>query len=155
MLHTPSLCFRVRIHIRKTRFFKNNSDFLFSNILTILDDFGRLRVIYHFQSRRLVMTQGGVYSGKIQVWNRQNSVASTENSCLFPSLDQTAYHVMLLLLRDGDDRQACSPLIQLFFGFASDIGQTNIYRDIRDGNWLSISLLSPSVETKNRQVLRL
>ena len=28
-------------------------------------------------------------------------------------------------------RQACSPLIQLFFGFASDIGQTNIYRDIR------------------------
>ena len=34
-------------------------------------------------------------------------------------------------------RQACSPLIQLFFGFASDIDQTNINRDIRDGNWLS------------------
>ena len=34
-------------------------------------------------------------------------------------------------------RQACSPLIQLFFGFASVIDQTNIYRDIRDGNWLS------------------
>ena len=34
-------------------------------------------------------------------------------------------------------RQACSPLIQLFFGFASDIHQTNINRDIRDGNWLS------------------
>ena len=34
-------------------------------------------------------------------------------------------------------RQACSPLIQLFFGFASDIDQANINRDIRDGNWLS------------------
>ena len=34
-------------------------------------------------------------------------------------------------------RQACSPLIQWFFGFASDIDQTNINRDIRDGNWLS------------------
>ena len=34
-------------------------------------------------------------------------------------------------------RQACSPLIQLFFGFASDIDQTNKNRDIRDGNWLS------------------
>ena len=36
-------------------------------------------------------------------------------------------------------RQACSPLIQLFFGFASewDIDQTNTNRDIRDGNWLS------------------
>ena len=35
-------------------------------------------------------------------------------------------------------RQACSPLIQLFFGFASDIDQIkNINRDIRDGNWLS------------------
>ena len=34
-------------------------------------------------------------------------------------------------------RQACSPLIQLSFGFASDIDQTNINRDIRDGNWLS------------------
>ena len=34
-------------------------------------------------------------------------------------------------------RQACSPLIQLFFGFASDINQTNINRHIRDGNWLS------------------
>ena len=34
-------------------------------------------------------------------------------------------------------RQACSPLIQLFFGFASDIDQTNINRDIRDGNWQS------------------
>ena len=33
--------------------------------------------------------------------------------------------------------QACSPLIQLFFGFVSDIDQTNISRDIRDGNWLS------------------
>ena len=37
-------------------------------------------------------------------------------------------------------RQACSPLIQLFFGFASDIDQTNINRDIRDGNWLSIQM---------------
>ena len=37
----------------------------------------------------------------------------------------------------GYIRQACSPLIQLFFGFASDIDQTNINRDIRDGNWLS------------------
>ena len=36
-------------------------------------------------------------------------------------------------------RQACSPLIQLFFGFASNIDQTNINRDIRDGNWLSTS----------------
>ena len=38
-----------------------------------------------------------------------------------------------------DSRQACSPLIQLFFGLASewDIDQTNINRDIRDGNWLS------------------
>ena len=27
-------------------------------------------------------------------------------------------------------RQACSPLIQLFFGFASDIDQTNINRDM-------------------------
>ena len=34
-------------------------------------------------------------------------------------------------------RQACSPLMQLFFGVASDINPTNIYRDIRDGNWLS------------------
>ena len=35
-------------------------------------------------------------------------------------------------------RQACSPLIQLFFGFASDIDQTNINLDNnRDGNWLS------------------
>ena len=34
-------------------------------------------------------------------------------------------------------RQACSPLIQLFYGLASDIDQTNINRDIRDGNWLS------------------
>ena len=42
------------------------------------------------------------------------------------------------ILQDGVPfRQACSPLIQLFFGFASDIDQTNTYRDIRDGNWLS------------------
>ena len=34
-------------------------------------------------------------------------------------------------------RQACSPLIQLFFEFSSDIDQTNINSDIRDGNWLS------------------
>ena len=36
-------------------------------------------------------------------------------------------------------RQTYSPLslIQLFSGFASDINPTNIYRDIRDGNWLS------------------
>ena len=34
-------------------------------------------------------------------------------------------------------RQACSPLIQLFFGFASDIDQRNINTDIRDGNWLA------------------
>ena len=38
-------------------------------------------------------------------------------------------------------RQACSPLIQSFFKFASDIDQTNINRDIRDGNWLSSSEL--------------
>ena len=38
---------------------------------------------------------------------------------------------------EDSNRQACSPLIQLFFGFASDIDQTNINRDIRDGNWLS------------------
>ena len=37
----------------------------------------------------------------------------------------------------GISRQACSPLIQLFFGFASDIDQTYINRNIRDGNWLS------------------
>ena len=41
------------------------------------------------------------------------------------------------LMRACENRQACSPLIQLFFGFASDIDQTNINRDIRDGNWLS------------------
>ena len=34
-------------------------------------------------------------------------------------------------------RQACSPLIQLFFGFDSDFDKTNINRDIRYGNWLS------------------
>ena len=34
-------------------------------------------------------------------------------------------------------RQACSPLIQFFLGFASDINQTNINRDMRDGDWLS------------------
>ena len=39
--------------------------------------------------------------------------------------------------RPGLRRQACSPLIQLFFGFASDIDQTNINGDIRDSNWLS------------------
>ena len=38
-------------------------------------------------------------------------------------------------------RQACSPLLQLFYGFASDIDQTNINRDIRDGNWLSMQTL--------------
>ena len=41
-------------------------------------------------------------------------------------------------------RQACSPLIQLFFGFASessDIDQTNINRDIRDGKLSKISVL--------------
>ena len=31
-----------------------------------------------------------------------------------------------LLVKSFDFRQACSPLIQLFFGFASDIDQTNI-----------------------------
>ena len=36
-----------------------------------------------------------------------------------------------------DKPAQCSPLIQLFFGFASDIEQTNINREIRDGNWLS------------------
>ena len=42
-------------------------------------------------------------------------------------------------------RQACSPLIQLFFGFASDIDQTNINRDIRDGNWLSTLILKTAL----------
>ena len=41
------------------------------------------------------------------------------------------------LIRLEMNRQACSPLIQLFFGFASDIDQINRNRDIRDGNWLS------------------
>ena len=48
------------------------------------------------------------------------------------------------------DRQACSPLIQLFFEFASDINQTNINRDMRDGNWLSSVLflcLKPILQT--------
>ena len=40
---------------------------------------------------------------------------------------------------ENKGRQACSPLIQLFFGFASDIDQTNINRFIKDGNWLSTS----------------
>ena len=40
-------------------------------------------------------------------------------------------------MSEYEARQACSPLIQLFLGFASDIDQTNINRDIRDGNWLS------------------
>ena len=44
---------------------------------------------------------------------------------------------------NGQDRQACSPLIQLFFVFASDIDQTNINRDIRDGDWLSVSTAHP------------
>ena len=39
--------------------------------------------------------------------------------------------------KETTDRQACSPLIQLFFRFASDIDHTNINIDIRDGNWLS------------------
>ena len=42
---------------------------------------------------------------------------------------------------EDSNRQACSPLIQLFFGFASDVDQTNIYRDIRDGSWLSRFLM--------------
>ena len=45
--------------------------------------------------------------------------------------------LLLVDLIERQYRQACSPLIQLFFGFASDIDQTNINRDIRDGNWLS------------------
>ena len=45
--------------------------------------------------------------------------------------------VAIKLISWGLVRQACSPLVQLFFGFASDIDQTNINRDIRDGNWLS------------------
>ena len=40
-------------------------------------------------------------------------------------------------------RQACSPLIQFFLGFASDINQTNINRDIGDGNWLSTCATRP------------
>ena len=50
-------------------------------------------------------------------------------------------------------RQAWRPLIQLFFGFASDIDQTNIYRDIRDGNWLSnlvCSLILSSIPFSKR-----
>ena len=43
----------------------------------------------------------------------------------------------LLIGEAGQARQACSPLIQLFFGFASDVDQTNTNRDIRDGYWLS------------------
>ena len=35
----------------------------------------------------------------------------------------------------GKGRRAYSPLIQLFFGFASE---SNIYRDNRYGNWLSL-----------------
>ena len=51
------------------------------------------------------------------------------------------------ILQDGVPfRQACSPLIQLFFGFASDIDQTNTYRDIRDGNWLSRAEQADGVE---------
>ena len=42
---------------------------------------------------------------------------------------------------EDSNRQACSPLIQLFFGFASDVDQTNINRDIRDGSWLSRFLM--------------
>ena len=59
----------------------------------------------------------------------------------------------------GYIRQACSPLIQLFFGFASDIDQTNINRDIRDGNWLSRpaeiarKVLLKLVETRTSQSL--
>ena len=34
-------------------------------------------------------------------------------------------------------RQACSPLIQLFFGLLLIYHQSNTYSDIRDGNWLS------------------
>ena len=61
--------------------------------------------------------------------------------------------------RPGLRRQACSPLIQLFFGFASDIDQTNINRDIRNGNWLSRpaeiarKVLLKLVETRTSQSL--
>ena len=45
-------------------------------------------------------------------------------------------------IKYSECRQACLPLTQFFFGFASDIDQTNIKRDIRDGNWLSNILQS-------------
>ena len=50
------------------------------------------------------------------------------------------YFAICFLWKLPFSRQACSPLIQLFFGFTSDIDQTNINRDIRDGNWLSTLL---------------
>ena len=53
-----------------------------------------------------------------------------------PPLDFVKHDSAPLIIT-GQGRQACLPLIQLFFGFASDIDQTNINRDIRDGNWLS------------------
>ena len=53
------------------------------------------------------------------------------------------------LFKQLTSRQACSPLIQLFFGFSSGIDQTNINRDIRDGNWLSSPLTIGARQMKN------
>ena len=70
------------------------------------------------------------------------SVVTTSESCI-----ATWLHVEFTILRWLIPiRQACSPLIQLFFGFASDIDQTNINRDIRDGNWLSRQVQDKSTE---------
>ena len=62
-------------------------------------------------------------------------------SCLGADVD---FILVRFKLPAAWDRQACSPLIQLFFGFASDIDQTNINRDIRDGNWLSKAVARPA-----------
>ena len=68
------------------------------------------------------------------------SVVTTSESCIATWLhfEFTIFRWLIPI------RQACSPLIQLFFGFASDIDQTNINRDIRDGNWLSRTTLQIS-----------
>ena len=42
-------------------------------------------------------------------------------------------------------RQACSPLIQLFFGLLLIYHQSNTYSDIRDGNWLSTVCASSKI----------
>ena len=67
----------------------------------------------------------------------QNGEEMDRFKCLFFTISYTK------ILSLVNIRQACSPLIQLFFGFASDFDQTNINRDIRDGNWLAIAKLKP------------